>query len=193
MSNPAFLIDGFTEKLVLEKICPNTKINRINCNGSAVSLAAISKRVCSLIKLLNNKYYPIFIIIDREDRTESVSEIIEELEKEIRASGIKDDLRIGVCDRMIENWTISDWESFKKNTGISQDTLKPVATEGVHGKSLIKKYYPNYQETTDGVDLFLKANPAIMIENSDSFKIFASKTKDINCFWANNLFTNEIK
>jgi len=188
MSNPAFLIDGFTEKLVLEKICPNTKINRINCNGHSVSICALAKRICSLIRLLNNRYYPIFVIIDREDREESSANIIEDLENEIQKAGIKDDVRIGVCDRMIENWTLADWDSFKHNTGIDESTIKPIHFEGTQGKNQIKKYYPNYQETTDGVEFFLKANPAIMIENSDSFKIFISKTKDINCFWLNNLF-----
>lgn len=189
MSKPAFLIDGFTEKLILENICPNTKINRINCNGNSVSICAMAKRICTLIRLLNNKYYPIFVIIDREDREESVSQIIADLESEFKKVGIKEDVRIGVCDRMIENWTLADWDSFKRSTGIDENMIRPILFEGTQGKTKVKKYYPNYQETTDGVEFFLKANPAIMFENSDSFKIFVSKIKDIDCFWVNNLFT----
>lgn len=189
MSNPAFLIDGFTEKLILENICPNTKINRINCNGNSVSMCAMAKRICTLIRLLNNKYYPIFVIIDREDREASASQIVEDLGNEIKKVGIKDDVRIGVCDRMIENWTLADWDSFKHSTGIDETMTKPFHFEGTQGKTQIKKYYPNYQETTDGVEFFLKANPVIIFENSNSFKMLISKVRDINCIWVNNLFT----
>jgi hypothetical protein len=192
MNNPAFLIDGFMEKLILENLCPDTKINRINCNGNAVSIRAIAKRVSSLIRILNNIYYPIFILIDREDREQTPQQIIDALEEEIRSEGIKDDVRIGVCDRMIENWTLADWQSFKKSIGIDKATITPLEIEGCNGKAKVKKFYPNYQETTDGVSFFLNANPAVIFKNSESFRIFISKTKDINCFWSNNLFSTII-
>ena len=57
-------------------------------------------------------------------------------------AGIKDDVRIGVCDRMIENWTLADWETFKVSTGIDRETILPLQIEGLSGKSLLKKYYP---------------------------------------------------
>lgn len=187
MSNPAFLIDGFTEKLVLEKVCPNTKINRINCNGSSVSIESIAKRVSSLIRLLNNRHYPIIVVIDREDREMTTIEIEKALQDELTKAGVKDDVRIGVCDRMIENWILSDWETFAENC-TSEGVIKPENTEGLKGKSFIKKVHPSYQETTDGVNLLLKASPKKMYENSTSFRQFADKITDINCEWLNTLF-----
>lgn len=187
MTNPVFLIDGFTEKLILQKICPGVKINLINCNGSSVSISAIAKRVSSLIRLMNNRHYPIFVLIDREDRAETADIIASQLEKEIRNTGIKDDLRIGICDRMIENWTLADWASFKLNAKLAEDTIAPAGCEGLSGKGLVKKLYPGYQETTDGVGFFLKADPNVIYENSVSFRNFVKQTEDINCFWSKNL------
>lgn len=187
MNKPAFLVDGFTEKLVLEKICPNTKINRINCNGNSVSLESIAKRVATLIRIMNNRHYPIIIVVDREDREMTVAEIEVKLKEEIEKNGIKDDVRIGVCDRMIENWILSDWETFAE-TCKSENNIKPANTEGMKGKAFIKKVYPNYQETTDGVNMLLKANPKKMYDNSDSFKKFTTQIADINCDWLNTLF-----
>jgi|ERR1035437_10233745 hypothetical protein len=187
MNKPAFLVDGFTEKLVLEKICPNTKINKINCNGSSVSIESIAKRVASLIRIMNNRHYPIIIVIDREDREMSVAEIEENLKQEIIKAGVSDDIRIGVCDRMIENWILSDWEAYTE-TCKTENIIKPDNLEGIKGKSFIKKTYPTYQETTDGVNMLLKASPKIMYENSNSFKNFANQITDINCEWLNTLF-----
>lgn len=187
MNKPAFLVDGFTEKLVLEKICPNTKINRINCNGSSVSLESIAKRVAILIRIMNNRHFPIIIVIDREDREMTVLEIEQKLKEEIIKAGIADDIRIGVCDRMLENWILSDWESYTESCK-TENIVKPEIIEGIKGKSFIKKTYPTYQETTDGVNMLLKANPKAMYDNSESFKKFVHKIIDIKCEWLNSLF-----
>jgi len=186
MNRPAFLVDGFTEKLVLERICPNTKINRINCNGNSVSLEAIAKRIATLVRLLNNRHYPIIVILDREERELSVPQMEQNLIEEIRKVGIADDIRIGVCDRMIENWILSDWESFSESC-IAQILQKPENTDGIKGKSFIKKCYPEYQETTDGVNMLLRSNPKTMYANSDSFRKFANQIVDINCEWLQTL------
>jgi len=189
MSNPAFLIDGFTEKLILERICQNKKINRINLNGNSVSISAMAKRICSLIRLLNNKYYPIIILIDREDRSQSIEEISSELRNEINKEGILDEVRIGVCDRMIENWILADWDNLKGCIE-KPDIDKPDQIEGVSGKSLMKKLYSGYQETTDGVNFFMSSNPDIIYQNSNSFKFFIEQIKDIPCFWTQMINTS---
>lgn len=187
MSKPAFLVDGFTEKLVLEKICPKTKVNRINCNGNSVSIESIAKRVASLIRLMNNRHYPIIILVDREDRDMTADEIEKALKEEITKAGVGDDIRIGVCDRMIENWILSDWDTFY-NYSINKEIDKPENTDGIKGKMFIKRAYPTYQETTDGVRFLLQSSPKKMCENSPSFKKFAEKINDINCEWLNTLF-----
>lgn len=190
MSNPAFLVDGFMEKLVLGQVCPNKKVNRINCNGNSVSIEAMAKRISSLISLLNNRYYPIIILVDREDRDITCLDFERALLTEIRSNGITDDVRIGVCDRMIENWILSDWETFCSICGTVHS--RPEEIEGLMGKSLIKRFYGSYHETTDGVSLFLKSNPATIYANSPSFRSLADKLADIECDWISLCYRNSI-
>src|SRR5690554_816402 len=83
MINPAFIVDGFTEKLIIEKICPGKTIKRADINGKNVTLDAIAKKIASLIRLLNNRYHPIIILIDKEERNESISDIINSLHSKI--------------------------------------------------------------------------------------------------------------
>lgn len=187
MNRPAFLVDGFTEKLVLAKICPNTKISRINCNGNSVSIDAIAKRVATLIRVMNNRHYPIIIIVDREEREMTADEIAVNLRIELEKIGIKDDIRIGVCDRMVENWILADWNNFSE-TCKSDTLVQPESTEGLKGKTIIKKASPTYQETTDGVNMLLKSNPKTMYQNSPSFRKLTDQISDINCEWLNTLF-----
>jgi hypothetical protein len=193
MINPAFLVDGFTEKLLIEKICSGKKINRIGCNGNAVTMSAMAKRIASLIRLMNNRYYPIVILIDRETRVETCDEIQAALEKELQEAGIKEDIRVGICDRMIENWILADWESFIYNAKVERVPKKPNGIEGAKGKSLIKSFLPAYQETTNGVQLLYQANPESIYDNSRSFRCFVDKLKDIGCPWLNNIFVTAIQ
>jgi hypothetical protein len=186
MNRPAFLVDGYTEKLVLEKLCPNKKINRINCNGNSVSIESLAKRICSLIRLMNNNFYPIIILVDREERELTSAEMQIAIKEEIEKSGINNDIRIGVCDRMIENWILSDWENFIKRCN-QIDIEKPDNTDGIKGKAFIKRLYPNYQETTDGVNLLLQSDPSVLYSSSPSFKKFVDQLKDIKCDWLNCL------
>ena len=176
MNNPAFIVDGFTEKLILGNICPGKPIKRTDLNGKSVTIKAIANKISSLIRLLNNKYYPIIIVIDREDRNYNCSQIIEKLEFELNQKGhYNDDIRINVADKMIENWIIADWKI------ITESEEKPAETDGLKGSSIIKKYKGSYGKTTDGVELFLNAKPSVIYENSPSFKAFIDSLQDVDC------------
>ena len=184
MSKPAYLIDGFSEKLILDKLCPGHPIRRIDMNGKDVSIEALGKTIGSLIRLLNNRNYPIIIIIDREQRTETRQEILKGLLDALEKQGISiDQIRIGIADRMLENWILADWENFRNEIG--QPTLKkPCATfEGLNGKSMIRKYLKEYQETTDAVRLMVSSNPDRIRENSSSFNDLISSMTDLDCSW----------
>ena len=58
---PAFIVDGYTEKNLIDKICPNRPVRRTDLNGKSVTLDAIALRLASYIRLFNNKFYPIII------------------------------------------------------------------------------------------------------------------------------------
>jgi hypothetical protein len=176
MSTPAFIVDGFTEKLIIGKICPGKPIRRTDLNGKHVTVKAIANKISSLIRLLNNKYYPIIIVIDREDREKNCEEIIEELRLELTEKGHEnDDIRINVADKMLENWIIADW------TVITESEDKPETTDGLRGSSVIKKHKGSYGKTTDGVELFIKANPSVIYKNSPSFKTFIDSLEGVTC------------
>jgi hypothetical protein len=175
MSKPAFIIDGFTEKLVIQKICPGSPISRIDLNGKTVSIDAMTKKIASLIRLFCNRYYPIIILIDKEQRRQHFDVIAMELEKKLIAEGIKDEFLIGVADRMFENWILADWNC------LQVVEKRPSKTEGGNGAGHIKKVKGSYNKTTDGVELFLSANPEIIYEKSESFRYFVNKLKKVEC------------
>ncbi len=176
MSNPAFIVDGFSEKLVIGQICPGKPVRRTDLNGKSVSIQAIANKVGSLVRLYNNRYYPIIVIIDRENRIESSPEIAENLKRELDNQGLGNiDIRINVADRMFENWIVADWES------LPTKLEKPEITESVNGCSILKKALDSYHKTTDGVELFTKANPSNIYQNSESFRTFIDSLNDVNC------------
>jgi len=177
MSNPVFIIDGFTEKKIVQELCPGQPVRRTDLNGKSVTITAIAKKIASLIRSLGNKYYPIIILIDKEERPLTFEQIADELMVKLIEEDITDqDIRIGVADRMIENWIIADWE---KLTGTMDG--KPINTEGISGSGHIKKAKGSYDKIIDGVDFFLSARPQVILANSLSYKCFINQLSDINC------------
>jgi len=68
MNNPAFIVDGFTEMKIIQRLCPGKPVSRTDLNGKDVALEAMSKRIASAIRLFGNRYYPIIILVDKEQR-----------------------------------------------------------------------------------------------------------------------------
>lgn len=178
MSKPAFIVDGFTEKLILDKICPGSRISRTDLNGKTVSIKAIGKKISSLIKVLGNRHYPIIILVDKEDRENPCEELIAGLKKELIENGCGDqDLRICFADRMIENWIIADWDVLRS------DESKPDETDGLRGSKIIRSQIGSYSKTVDGVELFLKCDPKTIYANSPSFRTLINQIQDLNCYY----------
>ena len=180
MSNPAFIVDGFTEKLIIQQLCPGRPISRTDLNGKSVTIDAIAKKIASLIRIFNNRNYPIVILIDKEDRQESTREIAMLLYEKLSEQNINcPDLRIGVADRMIENWIIADW----KVLDVKEE--KPSKTDGLNGASVIKKLKGSYNKTTDGVEMFLNTDPREVYNSSESYREFVNKLDDLKCEYFN--------
>jgi Domain of unknown function (DUF4276) len=180
--NPAFIVDGFTELNILRQLCPNQPIRR-SINGKDVSLKKAAEQIVAIIRLLNNRNYPIVILTDREKRNDDFVKIANDLKREIDEALAKKeivmDIRIGVADRMIENWILADADALNNHPEI------PTETDGISGKSCMKKVKPNYSETADGPDLFLKADALKIYAQSPSFKHFVDQLKDLDCFYLN--------
>lgn len=180
MPNPAFIVDGHTEQCFIGSICPGHPIQRTNLNGKSVSINAIAKKIASMIRLLGNRHYPIIILVDREDREESVDELAAELNKSLINEGIiNEDIRIGFADRMIENWIIADFEK------IDDIEKKPEQTDGLRGSSIIKKHNGSYNKVIDGVKLLLSVDKSTVYNESPSYQSFINKLEGIACEYLN--------
>ncbi|MGA3052108.1 MAG: hypothetical protein ABSE00_09340 [Chitinispirillaceae bacterium] len=185
MPKPAFLVDGHSERKVLQRICPDIPIKIINCNGDNVAIDAIAKRIDSEIRLLNNRNHPIVVIIDREDRQDSPINIEKKLRKALKEFGCKVTPVIGIADRMFENWILADYNAVKCHC----KTIQPAKCtfEGLAGKGIIQKIYPRYHETTDGVDMFFKCCHSTVYSNSQSFRHLIDSIGKIDCNWLSML------
>ena len=181
MSNAAFLVDGHLEQKFIQRICPNRPVRRIECNGRDASVIAISDRIATQCRLLNNRYYPVIIVIDREDRTTTANEFATELLGQIRIFGIHDYIILGIADRMIENWILADHDALNQYTGKRQNI--PTSCEGDHGKNIIKSCLKHHHEMTVGVALLETCKPITMIANSTSFKSFYEQLPKNCVFW----------
>lgn len=181
MSNPAFIVDGFTELRIVQRICPGRPIQRTDLNGNCVTLEAIANKICSRIRLMGNRYYPIIILVDREQREISFDTMATELLRLIHEQGLADqDIRIGIADRMIENWIIADWETFCNNSH-----PKPEQTDDCNGTSIIKKVKGTYDKRAEGVELFAANRQTTMYQNSPSFRHFINTIEGVNCDYIN--------
>ncbi len=137
----------------------------------------MASKIASIIRLLGNRYYPIIILTDREERNISFADMSVSLRIELTSAGVTNqDLRIGVADRMLESWIIADWFNL---TG--QNENEPEATDGMHGTSVIKRIKGSYDKVVDGVDLFCSCDLAKVYAKSASFRHFADQLKDIHC------------
>lgn len=75
----AFIVDGLTEKKIIQRLCKGVTVRTLSLNGKNVALTAIAKAAFSLIKLFKGRHYPIILIVDREGRSDTSEDIEEEL------------------------------------------------------------------------------------------------------------------
>jgi hypothetical protein len=180
----AFIVDAQTEKKIVQTICPGVTVRTTNLNGYDVSIDAIAKAVSSLIRLFKGRYFPVFIIIDREGRTQSSEELERHLESELAENHGIDGSQIIVTfpDRMIENWMIGDVIFFDQ----VYDIQIAGQYEGQNGKSIIRRLLAEkkitYHETTVGVGIFSHIDPNNICHCSASFKRFRDRAKPY-CSW----------
>lgn len=179
----AFIVDGQTEKKIVQCICPNSVVRMTQLNGCDVAVSALVKRFVSFIKLFKDRYYPIIIVCDREGRDITA----EELEKRILDGLIQSEIPINniivsVPDRMIENWIIADKEYMVETIGVADYNVE----DGENGKSIIKLMYDglglSYHELAVGASLFPKLKASRISVRSPSFGRLAKAGANY-CYW----------
>jgi hypothetical protein len=170
------------EQMFVQHICPAAKVQLINCNGDDVQLGAIANRLASLIRLLKQRWTPIVIIIDREERSDAASAVAKTLLDLLRARQIQDEIILGVADRNMETWILADKTVLTK----LRPKLDPKSYEGEDGKRVLKEWLKPYHETVQGVDLLKQCSPARM-SRSASFRTFfgelSAHSKVRTCWW----------
>lgn len=178
MSKPAFIVDGQTEMRIIQSICPGVPVRRTDLNGKFVKIEAIAEKIVQLIKLLNSKYYPIIILVDREDRTISSTDMTSKL-RELINNRCTDEIIIGIPDIMIENWLL-----VSKN--VAENCLKSGSCDGFNGHSELKRTNPNYHKLTDGEKLFKGVDFSKLFKSSASFREFIYQfPQEMNCYYYN--------
>jgi hypothetical protein len=166
----AFIVDGLTEKKIIQRLCQGSVVRTTGLNGKDVALNAIAKATYSLIRLFRDRHYPVIIVVDREGRSEPSEWIEQELTRLLVKLGAnQQDLIISCPDRMIENWMLGDPKYFHE----IYDVELALPHEGQHGKKeirrLLKQKKISYHETTLGVEIFTTIDPRAVASNSESF------------------------
>lgn len=172
----AFLVDGQTEQRFIQEICPNSVVQRLNLNGTGVSAEAIAKRASSLIRLWGGKYYPIVVLVDLEGRSVSHDAFSEDLYSAIATQGIKDEVRVCVAKRMIENWVLADSELIGWTDPVDN-------VDDYHGAFFLKKILGDYDKAGDGPTLLRRARASRIRIRSPSFDFSFRKLMDLKCPW----------
>ena len=107
MVNPAFIVEGFQEKKIIQKLCAGCIIKRLEVNGKFVSLPKIATGIQRHINSFGNRHNPIIVIFDRESRIESSEVIIQNIRnilKQIHSADFVNNIIFGVPDRKFEAW-----------------------------------------------------------------------------------------
>jgi hypothetical protein len=182
MSNPAYIVEGYTEKIFLSKVCPGRPIRRLEINGKDVLIEAIIDRIESLSAFFAGQYQPIVVIFDREGRQLSAGQIAHLVGAELKKRRPMDQYVIGVADRMIENWILADWE--RLSDSIANLPAPPSSIEGHNGKAVLRRVLAErgYSATVDGPALLKKARTSVIQKESVSFAAFR-KQLQFDCWW----------
>ena len=186
MPEPAFLVEGQMEQRIIRKLCPNRPVRLIGCNGDDVSMAAVAKALNAQMRLLR-AYSPIVILLDRERREKRCPELIQELSSCLDSYNHNGRYVIGIADRTIENWILSD----RPNIVARDPRYKPLDAdvEGEHGKSVIRRLLPTgliYHETTVGVELFLRCRASQIFAVNKSFQLLIAHL-NLECWWLKDI------
>ena len=180
MPSPVFLVEGQTEKLFIEQLCPGAKILRLEINGRNVAIDAIVARAASLIRLQQGRTSPSIILFDREERPEPANAIAQEFSNKLGRILPAERIVVGVADRMIENWILADWDSLRSL--VPNLPQAPTTTDGLKGNVVLRRLLGSYSKTLDGPRLLRSARATFIQLQSQSFAAFRAQLT-VPCPW----------
>jgi hypothetical protein len=179
----AFIVDGITEKKIVQALCPKAPVRMTMLNGKDVAIPVLAKAAATLFRIYKDRYFPVMLIADRESRNISSEEMERALRAALADEGISGEEMIVSCpDRMIENWMLADGAYLQAKFG----SASVMMTDGCNGKSEIKRLLREqsivYHETTVGVEIFQKICPHRIAQRSPSFARFV-RIASVYCAW----------
>lgn len=179
MPNPAFIVEGHMEKKIAGKLCPGQPVRRIGCNGDNVEIARMCDFIASHIRIFSNKYYPIFIIFDREKRVDSRETLRARMLQELECRGFGDqDIRVFIADREFEDWYLLDIEGICNHYGLISLRIRG---SGKHAISNLIGQKQQYIETSTGVEIFDIIDKQKVGAACGEFNAMISAATEIGC------------
>lgn len=176
----ALLVDGDLEKRWLENVCKGAAVRKIG-NGDAYPTHIIVKQTMSLVRILNNRYQHIAILLDREDRTTSASDFADEITKGLEAAGIGgQSFSVHIKDREAEDWILADPDTLSEHVGTAVDVSKLSGKAGL--ARLLKDAGMKYSEVAVGSELLKSVICSRACENSPSLSSLRDSFP-MECWW----------
>lgn len=167
------------EQKIVSKICPGQPVRRIGCNGDAVEIARMCDFICTQIRLMSNRYYPIFIVFDREKRNDSRETLRTRMISELQNRGFGDqDIRIFIADREFEDWYLMDSDGIRNHYG-----LVPMRIRGTGKSGMVNLLGQKHQyiETGIGVEIFDIIDKKKLSDSCGEFKAMMDAGAEIGC------------
>jgi len=115
MERVAALVEGQTEAYFIEEAFPSSRVFRPFPNGRDVGLDMIAECINEALQILAGDFRYVVILLDKERRRETSSEIREYLRERILKSHRS--LSIGVADIQIETWILADEIKMRSQSG----------------------------------------------------------------------------
>lgn len=194
MKKLCVLVEGETEKAIIENFCKKkATVNRIH-NGRSFRIDKMGERIVTILKnLKHDQFESIIILFDREKRNEKSSDIKKEILEILKSNKIDiGKIIVGIPDRNLESW-LAPFIS-------CEGDIIESPTSGFDGKldgykkikERLAKKNLHFDKNVDSVNFYKKIIPSNLAKISDSFQSFhfdlqnhSGNTVISKCFWLN--------
>lgn len=134
-----------------------------------------SKKQVKILKAF--KCDTVIVLLDLEQRSQSYEDFVNELNNIASQVNFGTNVIFTVCNRMIENWYLSDIVTISQQITYIRNNLRQKKYEGKHGKEELKKLFKkgisfSYNEVSHGPQMFNVISLDIARRNSKSFDDF---------------------
>lgn len=190
MTKPAFIVEGFQEQKIVYELCPGCRALRLNTNGKLVKLEKIAEMIQDNLLSFGNRYHPIVVVFDRENRIESSQAIIDGVRKNLEKFQSRDfinNMIFGVPDRKLEAWLLPFIDKNGNFVNKPSDQHEGHPCLGELENRMSETFEGGYNKTGNGVSIIKKIDPIKLSLVSASFRSFLSKSNDLKCRWFGNL------